>query len=210
MMVKRKNYFQNPISRQNFANAFASILHCILWNCKVRGQGTFLRTMFQIKKRQDFLSFSGLFHNLETGNYLCVTSYGSSEHCQSPLIFHTGCKSISEISTQWDELRSCDLQDSSVLKLFPHLLHKTPTLWDIIWHFINLSVFLTFPQISQEKTSFSSVKSSSTAVTCDQMFATCVENNQIFVPTSENTWNYESGGTRQCAEQSYAPWKKEK
>ena len=23
MMVKRKNYFQNPISRQNFANAFA-------------------------------------------------------------------------------------------------------------------------------------------------------------------------------------------
>ena len=24
------------------------------------------------------------------------------------------------------------------------------------------------------------------------MFATCVENNQIFVPTSENTWNYES------------------
>ena len=107
-------------------------------------------------------------------------------------------------------MRSCDLQDSSVLKLFPHLLHKTPTLWDIIWHFINLSVFLTFPQISQEKTSFSSVKSSSTAVTCDQMFATCVENNQIFVPTSENTWNYESGGTRQCAEQSYAPWKKEK
>ena len=57
--------------------------------------------------------------------------------------------------------------------------------------------------------SFSSVKSSSTAVTCDQMFATCVENNQIFVPTSENTWNYESGGTRQCAEQCYAPWKKD-
>ena len=23
MMVKRKNYFQNPLSRQNFANAFA-------------------------------------------------------------------------------------------------------------------------------------------------------------------------------------------
>ena len=40
--------------------------------------------------------------------------------------------------------------------------------------------------------SYSSVKSSSTAVTCDQMFATCVEKNQIFVPTSENTWNYES------------------
>ena len=35
-------------------------------------------------------------------------------------------------------------------------------------------------------------KKSSTAVTCDQMFATCVEKNQIFVPTSENTWNYES------------------
>ena len=37
---------------------------------------------------------------------------------------------------------------------------------------------------------------SSTAVTCDQMFATCVENNQIFVPTSENTWNYESSMER--------------
>ena len=34
-------------------------------------------------------------------------------------------------------------------------------------------------------------KKSSTAVTCDQMFATCVEKNQIFVPNSENTWNYE-------------------
>ena len=35
-------------------------------------------------------------------------------------------------------------------------------------------------------------KKSSTAVTCDQMFETCVEKNQIFVPNSENTWNYES------------------
>ena len=47
--------------------------------------------------------------------------------------------------------------------------------------------------------SYSSVKSSSTAVTCDQMFATCVENNQIFVPTSENTWNYESSMERKTS-----------
>ena len=42
-------------------------------------------------------------------------------------------------------MRSCDLQDSSL----PHLLHKTPTLWDIMWHFMDLAVLLTFPQISQ-------------------------------------------------------------
>ena len=35
-------------------------------------------------------------------------------------------------------------------------------------------------------------KKSSTAVTCEEMFAKCVESNQIFVPTSQNTWNYES------------------
>ena len=35
-------------------------------------------------------------------------------------------------------------------------------------------------------------KKSSTAVTCEEMFAKCVESNQIFVPNSENTWNYES------------------
>ena len=31
------------------------------------------------------------------------------------------------------------------------------------------------------------------------MFATCVENNQIFVPTSENTWNYESSMERKTS-----------
>ena len=67
-----------------------------------------------VSDKKDFFSFSGLFHNLDTGNYLYATSYGSSEHFQSPLIFHTGFKSILEISTQWDEMRSCDLQDSSV------------------------------------------------------------------------------------------------
>ena len=35
-------------------------------------------------------------------------------------------------------------------------------------------------------------RNTSTAVTCEDMFAKCVENNQIFVPNSENTWNYES------------------
>ena len=67
-----------------------------------------------VSDKKDLFSFSGLFHNLDTGNYLYATSYGSSEHFQSLLIFHTGFKSILEICTQWDEMRSCDLQDSSV------------------------------------------------------------------------------------------------
>ena len=45
---------------------------------------------------------------------------------------------------------------------------------------------------SQETRENEWTKKSSTAVTCDQMFATCVEKNQIFVPNSENTSNYES------------------
>ena len=40
---------------------------------------------------------------------------------------------------------------------------------------------------SQETRENEWTKKSSTAVTCDQMFATCVEKNQIFVPNSENT-----------------------